>query len=132
MDRPPPSALRSLAAALTVALVVAACSNEGPQSGPGTMTATLSSPNGAEGAAVVTLLGDGIGAISALGGTEVHSRPGDSSVRIVLINQTGGDLSFQVAVPDTTRPPAAVVAEVAGPDDALRPTVDGYTVEFSR
>lgn len=124
---------RAWSALLTAALVLAACStDEGPQSGPGTMTATLSSPNGAEGAAVVTLLGDDIGAISAVGGTEVHSRAGDSSVRIVLINEAGGELAFQVAVADTTQPPSTVVVEVAGPDDELRPTVDGYTVEFAR
>lgn len=134
---PPRSMIRprlpALGALLTAVLVLAACStDEGPRSGPGTITATLSSPNGAEGAAVVTLLGDDIGAITGVGGTEVHSRAGDSNVRIVLISEAGGELAFQVAVADTTQPPSTVVVEVAGPDDELRPTVDGYTVEFAR
>lgn len=96
------------------------------------MTATLSSPSGSEGAAVLTLLGDDIGAISAVGGTEVHSRAGNGSVRVVLISEAGGELAFRVAVADTTQPPSAVVVEVAGPDDELRPTIDGYSVEFGR
>lgn len=128
-----PSAVSPGAALLTAALLLAACStDEGPRSGPGTMTATLSGPNGPEGAAVVTLLGDGVGAVTAVGGTEVHSRSGDGGVRIVLINEVGGDLLFRVAVADTTQPPSTVVVEVAGPDDELRSSVDGYTVEFAR
>ena len=115
-----------------VALLLAACSDEGPVSGPGTLTATLTGPNGAEGAAVLSLLGDGLGAVSAVGATEVYVRSGDSNLRIVLINQEGGALSFQVAVADTTQPPSAVIHEVAGPDDELRPTVSGYALEFAR
>lgn len=96
------------------------------------MTATLVGPNGAEGAAVLGLLGDGLGDVSAVGTTEVYARAGDNSTQIVLINQNGGSLTFQIAVADTTQPPAAVVHQVAGPDDALRSSVDGYSVEFSR
>ncbi|MBT8488170.1 MAG: hypothetical protein HKN72_16945 [Gemmatimonadetes bacterium] len=114
------------------ALFLTACSDEGPVSGPGTITATLVGPNGSEGAAVVSLLGDGIGSVSGVGNTSVHARSGDSSLRVILIDQTGGTLSFEVAVPDTTQPPAVVIHEVAGPDDALRPSVDGYTLEFAR
>lgn len=126
------SALRSLCAALGAATFLIACSDEGPVSGPGTMTATLVGPNGAEGAAVISLLGDGVGAVSGVGNTSVHARSGESALRIILIDQAGGNLAFQVAVPDTTQPPAVVVHEVAGPDDELRPSVDGYSVEFTR
>ncbi len=116
--------------------VGASCADEGPVSGPGTMTATVVSPNGAEGAAVVVLLGDDVGAVSATGAAEVYSFEqgfgGSSSTRIVLINQGGGELSFRVAVADTTSPPAFVLEEVAGPDDALRPSLSGYGVEFVR
>lgn len=124
--------LRAAGALLTAALFLAACSNEGPVSGPGTMTATLDSPNGPEGAAVVTLLGDGIGEVTSAGGTEVHSRAGDGSVRVVLIDLDGGDLAFRVAVADTTQPPSTVVVQVAGPDDELRSGVEGYSVVFGR
>ncbi len=131
--RPRRSAVLRVACALAcAAFFAAACSDEGPVSGPGTMTATLVGPNGAEGAALVSILGDGIGSVSGVGTTTVHARSGDSELRLVLIDQTGGTLSFEVAVPDTTQPPAVVIHEVAGPDDALRPSVDGYTVEFAR
>lgn len=96
------------------------------------MTATVVSPNGVEGAAVVVLLGDGVGAITAAGGTEVHSFAGSGETRVVLINQTGGELGFQVAVADTTQPPSFVLQEVAGPDDELRPSLSGYDLEFGR
>lgn len=124
--------LRRLILPALALVALAACSDEAPVSGPGTMTATVVGPNGAEGAAVLTLLGDGIGAISAVGGSEVHVREGDSMVRVVLIDPAGGDLAFQVAVPDTTAPPASVILQVAGPDDALRPSVDDYSLEFVR
>ena len=126
-----PRALRAVAT-LAAALLLAACSDEGPVSGPGTMTATLVGPNGAEGAAVISLLADGIGAVSGVGNTSVHARASEGTLRLILIDQAGGNLAFEVAVPDTTQPPAVVIHEVAGPDDALRPTVDVYSVEFSR
>ena len=113
-------------------LVVAACSDEAPVSGPGTLTATLSGPNGAEGAAVLALLGDGVGSVTPVGATEAYVREGDSQLRVVLVNPAGGALSFRVAVADTTEPPAFVIEEVAGPDDALRPDVGAYSLEFSR
>ncbi len=111
---------------------LAACADEGPVSGPGTLTATLRSPNGAEGAALVSLLGDGVGPITAVGETEAYAHTGDGSTRVVLVNQAGGTLAFAVAVADTTQPPAFVVLEVAAPDDELRSSVAGYGLEFSR
>lgn len=120
----------TVVAALAVLFV--ACSDEGPVSGRGTLTATLVSPNGAEGAALVHLAGEGIGTITAVGGTEVFSEIGATAAQVVLVNQAGGELAFQVAVADTTQPPAVVVIEVAGPDDALRPDIADYDVEFGR
>ena len=72
--------MRRLGVLLLIGLL-AACSDEGPVAGAGTLTATLTSPAGAEGAAVLTLFGDGLGAITAVGETEVHARTGDSSTR---------------------------------------------------
>lgn len=112
--------------------LLAACADEGPVSGPGTMTATLLSPNGPEGAALVILLGDGVGAITPVGDTEVYSYSSNGSTRVVLINQMGGDLSFQVAVADTTQLPGAVVQEVAGPDDQRRTAISEYELELVR
>lgn len=113
-------------------LLAGGCSDEGPVSGPGTMTATLVGPNGAEGAALLSLLGEGVGAVSPIGTTEVHFRAGATETRVVLVNEAGGELSFRVAVADTTQPPAVVIEQVAGPDDALRPSTDAYSLEFSR
>ena len=120
-----------LLSVFTLALL-AACADEGPVSGPGTMTATVVSPNGPEGAALVILLGDGVGAITPVGDTEVYSYSGNSATHVVLINQVGGDLSFQVAVADTTQLPAAVVQEVAGPDDEQRTVISAYELGFVR
>ena len=117
---------------LLAALSLAACADEGPVSGPGTLTATLVSPNGPEGAALVELVGENIGAITALGDTEVFSESDGGSTQVVLVNQSGGALSFWVAVADTTAPPSAVVHQVSGPDDQLRATLDGYALEFGR
>lgn len=96
------------------------------------MTATLISPNGPEGAALVILVGDGVGDVTPVGNTEVFARAGSSTTRIVLIHQAGGELSFRVAVADTTQPPEAVVQEVAGPDDELRAALTEYSLEFGR
>lgn len=124
---------RTLTIVLAAAALAACGGEQAPVSGPGTMTVTLMSPNGSEGAAVLNLLGDGIGQVSSTGANEVYSfsGSGDSQTRVVLISQAGGDLSFQVAVPDTTQPPAYVIEEVAGPDDALR-GLTGYELEFRR
>jgi len=125
--------MRPVRLPLLLAIVaLTACADESPVSGPATMTATLISPNGAEGAALVILVGEGMGDITPIGDTEVFARVGSSSTQIVLINQVGGELSFQVAVADTTQLPIAVVQEVAGPDDELRSSVTGYSVEFAR
>lgn len=130
---PRPLPMRPVRLPLLLAIVaLTACADESPVSGPATMTATLISPNGAEGAALVILVGEGMGDITPIGDTEVFARVGSSSTQIVLINQVGGELSFQVAVADTTQLPLAVVQEVAGPDDELRSSVTGYSVEFSR
>ncbi len=118
---------------LALLLWGAACGDQAPVSGPGPLTATLSSPHGAEGAAVIVLLGDAVGEVSPAGGATVYSLAGDSQVRVVLMDTSpsGGELSFVVEVADTTQPPAYVIEEVAGPDDALR-DASAYTLEFRR
>lgn len=117
---------------LAVGMALSACSDEAPVSGPGTMTATLTGPNGPEGAAVVVLLASGLDGFTAVGDVELHSEVDVTGARVVLIHPTGGELAFRLAVPDTTQPPAWVVEQVAGPDDALRSDVSAYALEFAR
>jgi len=118
---------------VAAAFLLGACADEGPVSGPGTMTATLTGPNGPEGAAVIVILDEAVDVEGApIGDTEVYSQAGIGSTQIVLINQVGGELLFQLAVADTTQPPAVVVQEVAGPDDALRTDLSAYAIEFRR
>ena len=78
---------------------------------------------------MLVLLGDDIGAVTAAGGAEVHSYASSGSTQVVLISQAGGELSFQVAVADTTQPPTFRLEQVAGPDDALRTSLTGYGLE---
>ena len=122
---------KALSATVLAVVLTAACGDAGPESGPGTLTATVHSPNGAEGSAVVTFFGEGIGDVTPLTGRVFDQRRGDT-LRVVLVNDEGGALSFAVAVADTTRPPSGLVLEVADADDRLRSATAGYSLEFRR
>ena len=122
--------MRRTAAFLLVAALVG-CSDEGPQSAPGTLAASVVGPNGDEGAAVILVLGDGVNSVSPAGGSDVYVREGDSTTRIVVLHPTGGTLGFELTVDDVTDPPSFIIEEVAGPDDALRADVSAYAVETS-
>jgi hypothetical protein len=122
---------KGLSATLVAVLLGGACGDAGPESGPGMLTATVHSPNGAEGSAVVTFFGEGIGNVMPLTGRVFDQRRGDT-LRVVLVNDEGGELGFAVVVADTTRPPTGIVLEVADADDLLRSTTAGYSLEFRR
>ncbi len=122
--------LHRFATFLILSLLVA-CADQSPP-GPGILTATLKSPNGAEGAALVVLMGPGIGEVTPVGSNQVYSNSSLDEVRVVLINQNDGTLAFRVEVADTTIEPAAIVEEVVDPGNRLRPTADGYELEFRR
>ena len=115
---------------LALSLLVA-CADQSP-AGPGILTGTLKSPHGAEGAALVVLMGSGIGEVTPVGSNQVYSSSNLDEVRIVLINQNDGTLAFRVEVADTTIEPAAIVEEVANPHNQIRSTLDGYQLEFRR
>lgn len=113
-------------------VLLAACGTDVPASGPGEFRGELIGPNGAEGAAVVVLVGEGIQGVQGSGDTEVHASIGSEATQLVLLNQVGGSLTFVVSVSDTTAALSAVVQEVAGPDDELRDDPGAYRVGFDR
>jgi hypothetical protein len=116
------------AVALAGAVLWAGCGDD--PSGPGTLTATLVSPNGAEGSASIILYGSGLGAVSAIEG-RVFSRHAGDTLRVVVVNPEGGVLRFAVGVDDVSRVPTAAALEVADTEDRLR-TLAGYSVEVTR
>lgn len=125
--------MRALRPILLAALAVAAgCSDLGPPRGPGTLTGTLRSPHGAEGAAVLLSLGEGVGDVRGVGGTQGYAETVADVTRLVLMHERGGTLSFEVDMRDVARPPSMVLREVAGPDDVLRPELSGYRLELAR
>ncbi|MGD2047516.1 MAG: hypothetical protein PVH96_14970 [Gemmatimonadota bacterium] len=109
-----------------------ACFDSGAPPHPGSLTATVQSPNGDEGAAVVRLLGDGVLGVHGAGATEAYSATSADGARVVLISMPGGALTFDVEVVDTGRPPSVLFQQVAGPDDELRDDISGYRVLWSR
>jgi hypothetical protein len=116
-----------LVSALPLAL---ACGGD-PQRPGVDATATLVSPNGAEGSAVVELTGRGVADVRAAGaGDRVFSSRSGETTRIIVVLETAGEVRFLVRIPDAGDPPMARVVAVAGGDDALRASVDGYRVEF--
>lgn len=120
-------------AALATVVLLAACTDQSPVSAPGTFTARLVSPYGAEGAAVITLVGEGIGEATGLGDVQIFRSDGSGVTTLVVVSPGGGDLSFELEVADTTRLPNATVQQVAGPDDELRTNVpSGYRMEVVR
>lgn len=114
------------------AVLLAAACESGP-SGPGKLTGTLVSPNGPEGAAVVLVTGEGLGAVGGAGATRAFSHLNGTQLRVVLVNITPGELKFTVEVPDVgAPPPAATVLQVVDGNNASRPVLTGYRVKFSR
>jgi hypothetical protein len=116
------------ALALALPLGLAGCGDRGPVSAPGVLTARVISPTGAEGAALVTLVGPGIGAVGAAEGRVFSEARGDT-VYVVVVNLAGGTLRFTLQVADTTRRPAGTLVEVSGPDDKVR-GLAGYKLEI--
>jgi hypothetical protein len=124
---------RLLLIASVVALV--RCSPDGPieprGAAPGALTLVLRSPNGAEGAALLDIAGTYVTGVGA-DGSAVYSHPDGDRLRIAIARAQPGELRAIVALSDTTRPLDARVVQVAGPTNALRGSLAGYTVEVRR
>ena len=81
---------------------------------------------------MLSLVGEGILEVAAFGDTDVYAVTSEGVARIVLINQSGGTLAFDIDVADVGRPLVPLVLEVAGPDDQLRSDLSEYRVELTR
>lgn len=116
---------------LAPALLFVGCDG-GPGPGSGTLTATVVSPHGAEGAAVLKLHGPGIEGVGGSEGWVWGEAGSGDTVAVVVVADAAGALSFQVAVADTLQPLEGRVFQVAGPDDVLRDDLEAYRVEVAR
>lgn len=115
---------------LTVSLA-AACESARPEPRPGTLTARVVSPAGAEGSALIEMDGASVQSVRAQDGWVLEQRDG-GQLRVAVLARTGGELSFQLEVADVNSPPQARVVEVADPNDVPRTSVQGYRVEFRK
>ncbi len=112
-------------------LTLAACADDPPLPGAGTMTVTVTSPNSAEGAALVTVTGPGITGVTS-NGLQVYGEVVGQTATVVVIAEPAGELSFGVTVEDTTATFTGAVLEVASPFDLPRATLADYSVEVRR
>lgn len=119
----------ALAAGLLLAVALA-CGDQAPAT-PGTFTVEVTSPNGDEGAARVSLAGGGVRSVSAIDGW-VYDQLADTLATVLVVNDAPGPLRFRVEVADTAVALQGTVVEVAGPDDALRASLAGYSVRVVR
>jgi hypothetical protein len=122
--------LRSIAPAL---LALAACDGgtDVPEPAGGDYTAVLQSPNGAEAAAQLELSGAGIEDVQS-STAFLSSSAMSGGRRVVLVRAQAGTLEFRVRMAEGQAPPDVRVVEVAAPDDALRASLSGYRVTFTR
>ena len=110
-----------------------ACDSLGPEDkgGPGSLTVSLLSPNGAEGSAVFELVGGmGLSTVSPVGGEVLYQHFGGSS-RIVVVMDEPGEVKFVVRTEDVQELPEVNVIQVASGENELRGSLAGYSVEFS-
>lgn len=115
-----------------VLLAVVGCGGDvGPEIRPGFLTASLVSPNGFEGAALISVVGVGLGNVESTGGRVFTFSRGDTT-RILVVLDAPGDLGFRISVPDVGTPPVAMVVQVADGGNALRADLSAYRVSFSQ
>lgn len=115
---------------LAVLLGASGCGDGGPVSAPGILTARVESPNGAEGAALIHLIGGGVTFVEPLTGVLHTSVIGDTT-KVLVVLDTPGEIAFRLNVADTTRPPVATLIQVADGHNELRAGLLGYSVRFT-
>ena len=124
-----PMTIRSHISIALVCLAAAGCDRSTDPSGPGTLTASVVSPNGAEGAAILDVTG-AVDTVTASADIRAFSSATATGRRVIVVRSNPGELSVRLRVPDVSRPPQVTLVEVAGGDDRLRPSLDGYQVDI--
>lgn len=119
----------TLAALAVAALAFAGCEGSTRPDGPGTVSASLVSPNGAEGAAILDVIGS-VDAFNGSSDVSVFTTPIANGTRVIVVRLNPGTLEMSMRIPDVSNPPAITVVEVAAGDDRLRTSVAGYGVEI--
>ncbi len=103
---------------------------QGSTIGRTAVTVRLESPNEREGAALITF-DQTLGDITEAGTTQIFRSDFDSTTRLVLMNMSGGQLSFVTILSDISQLPSVTLLQVAGPDDLLRDDLSPYSVTFT-
>ncbi len=119
-----------LVTAMIAATLVAACGDDGP-SGPGTLRVTVSGTTEL-GAAVIDFAGEGLG-IPSTGQTDwVEGVATEAGLRVLVVSDAGGVLTFEVPVSDLSLPlPTATVVQASRADDRRMFSVNGITVSIA-
>jgi len=117
--------LRRLVPAFVLAIALSACADSIP--GPGTMTVTLEGPFVTEGAALISIFGDGITGVTQIN-SRVFGRYHADSFIVVVVSEPAAELSFGLQVLDTLALFETHVLQVAAPHDALRNILAEYEV----
>jgi len=110
-----------------LALVLAACGTEPVFIA---YNATVVSPNGLEGAAVLELDGSFADAISVASG-RVFTHASGGVTRVVLVRDTPGELAFTLTLDAPGSPPDVRLLQVADGANDLRAFLHRYRVEFT-
>lgn len=122
----------TLAGALLGVAVLWGCDSFGPEEpdGPGAIFVDLQSPFGHEGAAVFEVQdGSGLGEVTSMGGW-VFQEQMEDGVRVVVIMTIPGPIQFQLGVDDVGSLPSVSLVQVAGPENQLRESLEGYEVDL--
>ena len=120
---------RRLVPAFLVAIALGACADSIP--GAGTMTVTLKGPWVTEGAALISIFGDGITGVTQINSRVFGGHDADSFI-VVVVAEPSAELSFGLQVLDTLAAFEAHVLQVAAPHDVLRTILAEYEVEIRR
>lgn len=116
---------------LTLLVAIFACDvNEPEVPVPSDLVLRIATPHPGEGAVLLRIIGPGLSTVKPVRPDyDVHVRTVEGTLRVAVFGQlVPGDL-IRFTVPDMTDAERYTVelVEVAGPDNALRPSLNGYS-----